>query len=151
LKGIWTIQEGSEIELKPVIWILLTLAGFIFFLTLAPFAGFHFYLVYKNITTLEHMRPAYPNAKLETLDMIKPTDAESRPGPPRRPSLEVRRDAGWRPDHMLSRDERRRAKRISESINPFDLGWMRNFSQIFDPDDEGLGWRWMWPASKGGS
>jgi hypothetical protein len=52
---------------------------------------------------------------------------------------------------MLSRDERRRAKRIAESINPYDVGWVQNVTQIFDPDEEGLGWKWLWPGSKGGS
>lgn len=146
-----TSQDEQEIEIKPVIWILLALCGFVFFLTLAPFAAFHIYLVTRNLTSLEHMRPAFPNIKLPEHD-LHPLEAEGRPDrPARRPSLDVRRDRGWRPDHMLNRDERRRAKRIAESNNPYDLGWKRNVLQVFDPDDKGPSWRWFWPGGRGGS
>lgn len=146
-----TSQDEQEIEIKPVIWILLTLCGFVFFLTLAPFAAFHIYLVSRNLTSLEHMRPAFPNIKLPEHD-LHPLEVEGRPDrPARRPSLDVRRDRGWRPDHMLNRDERRRAKRIAESNNPYDLGWRRNVLQVFDPDNKGPSWRWFWPGGRGGS
>jgi hypothetical protein len=139
------------------------MAGFVFSLSLGPFAAFHFYLVSRNLTTLEHMRPAFPNIRLPEGEEQVLNYQEVPVQHARRPSLDVPRyrdhdrrhgssaESRWKPDHMLSRDERRRAKRIAESVNPYDLGWKRNFLQVFDPDGEGVSLRWLWPRGRTGS
>ena len=100
-----------------------------------------------NLTSLEHMRPAFPNIKLSEQDLQPETQPSSR----QRSSLNVERPRGWRSDHMLNRDERNRARRIAENNNPYDLGWKRNALEVFDPDREGLSWRYFWPGGLGGS
>lgn len=128
------------------------MAGFVFALTLGPFGLFHLYLVLKNRTTLENMEPSSLNIKVPqdklSKDPLKPASMTQRS------SLEVPRqqvNGEWRADHMLSRDERRRAKRITEATNPYDLGWKQNFTQTFDPDHRGFSWRWFLPQCNTGS
>ncbi len=57
----------------------------------------------------------------------------------RRASFDVpaRDPTRWRADHELSRDERRRARRVAEEVNLFDLGWARNWVQVMDHAGQG--------------
>lgn len=103
-----------------------------------------------NRTTLENMDPSIPSARLSGThlrDLDRPY--------PQRSSLEQRHSqrerTRWRPDHVLSRDERRKARREASEMNVYDLGWKENFKQVFDPDGQDPYWRWLWPGGRAGS
>lgn len=92
----------DNFELAPLLWSVTLLLGFIFGLSLGLFGAYHFYLACNNRTTIEAMErtPTY------AIDPSKPHSRSSR----------------YKPDHALTRVERRRLARAASKLHIYDLG-----------------------------
>lgn len=91
----------------------------IFGITIGLFGWYHLYLCLSNRTTIEAM---------ERSASILPTAGKTD-----------RRH--YRPDYSLSRAERRTLERASSRLNVYDLGWKKNWREVFG----GPWWWWLVP------
>lgn len=94
------------------------------------------------MSTLEQMSYTHPSALL-------PPPHSSTPHPD--PTIT---HTNWKPDHLLTRNERRRLSEEARDINVYDLGWKRNIKQVLLGDDHALRtrtgmfvWRAIWPLA----
>ncbi|EPQ30279.1 uncharacterized protein PFL1_02395 [Pseudozyma flocculosa PF-1] len=133
---------GNEVdgyESSPITWAVLLFMGFIFGCTLAPFAGYHAYLILKNRTTLEAMegsgRRAAAAGGAAKRATPPPTEAD-------RGSTSTSADPVWRSDEHLTREERRALKKANR-LNVYDVGLRRNWRQVMGNDP------WLWPVPIG--
>lgn len=147
-------------DLTPIALGLLILDGLAFGLSLGGFAAWHWYLALFVPPTF----PPFPRAR-HALTPLVPPPSLSPPPPPNRtnqttletlshasspPSLALPPSVShaaaptalrWRPDHLLTPSERRRA-RAEEKINVWDVGYRRNLRALA-PAGSGRagGWR----------
>ncbi|SPO39781.1 uncharacterized protein PSFLO_05262 [Pseudozyma flocculosa] len=157
---------GNEVdgyESSPITWAVLLFMGFIFGCTLAPFAGYHAYLILKNRTTLEAMegsgrvrlRARHDPRREKVHDRLRRiADAASGGGGRRsqeghaapteadRGSTSTSADPVWRSDEHLTREERRALKKANR-LNVYDVGLRRNWRQVMGNDP------WLWPVPIG--
>ena len=88
----------------------------------------------NNITTLENMTHSYPSALLLEASGGVSSSRSAANG-----------NGTWKPDHLLTRQERSRLRREARDINVYDLGWRRNLQSVFGRQSM---WAWMWPISR---
>ncbi|RSH83805.1 palmitoyltransferase for Vac8p [Saitozyma podzolica] len=129
------MPEPLEVELAPVVFMLLAIVAGFFTLAVGGLAGYHWYLACKNRTTLEDITHTYPSALLGSASSASPKQSRSQSG------SAVGR--GWKPDHLLTRLERTRLRTEAHSINVYDLGLRRNLEALLlgARGSEVLGWR----------
>ena len=87
------------------------------------------------MTTLENLTYSYPSVLLSDSQSNDTSGSSSRHGS----------QMAWKPDHLLTRDERNRLRRDARSINVYDRGWRRNLDSIFG---SGPIWKAMWPIAR---
>lgn len=114
----------QEIDIAPVVMLLLAVSGAFFALSVGTLAGYHWYLACNNLTTLEHMTHTYPHWLMSALDGSAPPQPESQSEPPSVPFASA-------DDHLLSRSDRHRLRRQARDLNVWDLGWRRNLRTLF--------------------
>lgn len=114
----------QEIDITPVIMLLLAVSGAFFALSVGTLAGYHWYLACNNLTTLEHMTHTYPHWLMAELDGSAPHSSTNLADP---------RSASFSSanDHLLSRSDRHRLRRQARDVNVWDLGWRRNLRILF--------------------
>lgn len=99
------VADGPDnFELAPLLWSVTLLLGFIFGISLGLFGSYHFYLACNNRTTIEAMErtPTY------AIDPLKPNSSRS--------------SNRYKPDHALTRVERRKLARAASKLHIYDLG-----------------------------
>lgn len=101
----------------PLIFLGLALMGLVFALAVGSLAGYHWWLACTNLTTLENLSYTGPSVML---DKVKSSGGR-----------QAGRVSTWKPDHLLSRDERNRLRREARRINVYDLGWRKNIKAVF--------------------
>jgi palmitoyltransferase len=102
------------------------------------------------MTTLENLTHSYPSVLLESEapghagtgfpDSSDRVDSKTK----------TRRNGGdpapkWRPDHLLTRQERTRLRREARRINVYDKGWRVNILEILG---DGPWWTLGWPLTR---
>ncbi|KIK69775.1 hypothetical protein GYMLUDRAFT_150783 [Collybiopsis luxurians FD-317 M1] len=102
-------------EMTPVHEILLTFAGIAFALVIGSFFSYHIYLVSTNQTTLENITPFL---LLRYLPVLPASGSNNRLSDPPM-------------EHELSYRQRRLVKDAHSSIRIFDVGFKKNWSQVF--------------------
>jgi palmitoyltransferase len=112
----------------PLIFLGLSLMGFVFALAVGSLTGYHWWLACNNLTTLENLSYSGPSV---LLDHAK---SSGRAGPAM--------PSAWKPDHLLSRDQRNRLRREARGINVYDLGWRQNIKAVFGDRSPFLA---LWP------
>ncbi|KAF8214993.1 DHHC palmitoyltransferase-domain-containing protein [Mycena galopus ATCC 62051] len=100
-------------ELMPLHAIFLTFYAVVFTLVMGSFYGYHLYLVFINQTTIENLSPFLILRHLPPL----PRTGHDLSDPPLEPEL--------------SRDQRYLVKNAHDYIRLYDVGWRRNFRQVF--------------------
>jgi len=100
-------------ESTPVHELGLAFAGVVFSLIIGSFAGFHIYLITVNQTTLENISPFMLLKHLPPL----PRTGHSLSDPPLEPEL--------------SFAQRRLVKEAHSAVRLYDVGWRRNWAQVF--------------------
>ncbi|KAF8895619.1 DHHC palmitoyltransferase-domain-containing protein [Infundibulicybe gibba] len=120
-------------ETIPVHELLLASAGIIFTLVIGPFFLYHVYLISTNQTTLESMSPFLLLRHLTPL----PRAGHDLSDPPIEPEL--------------SYPQRRIVKRAHKKIRLYDIGWRKNWAQVFGLNRKyGLLYRlWLGGSSPG--
>ncbi|KAF6755787.1 DHHC palmitoyltransferase-domain-containing protein [Ephemerocybe angulata] len=119
---IYSFQNPYGVdEVTPVHELVLSMYGIIISIVIGPFAAYNYYLITTNQTTLEHISPFMLLRHLPPL----PRTGHSLSDPPLEPEL--------------SYEQRRIVKDAHGKILMYDLGWRRNWAQVF-------GWntRWGW-------
>lgn len=111
----------------PIHELFLSFAGIVFSLTIGSFLLYHVYLISTNQTTLESLSPFLLLRYL--------------------PPLGISRNGSFEPldeDH-LSRGQRRTVRDAHQQIRLYDVGWRRNWAQVFGWDHK-YGWvyRLLW-------
>lgn len=108
-------------EITPIHELILSAYGIVIALVVGPFAGYHFYLVTTNQTTLEHISPFILLRHLPPL----PRTGHSLSDPPLEPELNYK--------------QRKLVKEAHGRMSLYDIGWRNNWMQVF-------GWntRWGW-------
>lgn len=120
-------------EITPVHELVLAAYGLIFAMVITPFAGYHFYLISTNQTTLENISPFMLLKYLPPL----PRSGHSLSDPPLEPEL--------------SFQQRRLVKDAHGQVFLYDVGWRQNWAQVFGWDTS-FGWvtrLWCGGASPG--
>ncbi|KAH9480611.1 Palmitoyltransferase ZDHHC15 [Psilocybe cubensis] len=100
-------------EFTPVHELGLAFAGAVFTLVVGSFAAYHIYLIFTNQTTVENIAPFMLLRHLPPL----PRTGHSLSDPPLEPEL--------------SSVQRRIVKDAHGQILIYDLGWKKNFAQVF--------------------
>ncbi|KAF9046541.1 DHHC palmitoyltransferase-domain-containing protein [Panaeolus papilionaceus] len=100
-------------EYTPIHELALTFMGAAFFIIVGSFAAYHIYLTYTNQTTIENITPFI---LLRHLPRLPPT-GHTLSDPPLEPEL--------------SGAQRRLVKDAHQQIHLYDLGWRKNFSEVF--------------------
>lgn len=124
----FTIHEAT-----PVHELILAFAGIIFALVIGSFFGYHVYLVLSNQTTFENISPFFLLRHLPPL----PRTGHSLSDPPLEPEL--------------SSAQRRLVKDAHGHILLYDVGWRKNWVQVFGQNRK-CGWLyhlWCGGASAG--
>jgi palmitoyltransferase len=80
------------------------------------------------MTTLESISFTYPSVLLDASDHL----SSGLGGDKRR----------WKPDHLLTREERNRLRREARGINVYDLGFKENIRSVFGDRSKFLA---FWP------
>ncbi|KAJ7367393.1 DHHC palmitoyltransferase-domain-containing protein, partial [Mycena albidolilacea] len=111
-------------ELMPLHAIFLTFYAVVFTLVMGSFYCYHLYLVFINQTTIENLSPFLILRHLPPLPPSPPSPSATAPpyhhtlsSPPLEPEL--------------SRAQRRLVQDAHGHIRIYDLGWRRNFAQVF--------------------
>ncbi|KAH8924492.1 zf-DHHC-domain-containing protein [Atractiella rhizophila] len=114
-------------EFFPVLCAFLALSGGSVGATVGGFTMYHISLLLRNLTTIEAMERSNPfRVKLPTLN-----EEEYPPW-------------AFKADHMLTRAEREALISAGEKWRVYDLGWRRNWVQVFGRD-----WRiWFLPVNR---
>lgn len=112
--------------------------GVAFGLAVGGLAGYHWFLVLNNRTTLEDMNRLPPAALLDPDTRARLESLGERGSRRRTPGA-------WRPDHVLTRNERNRLRDEARSINVYDVGWRNNLRTVMIGDGavEATSWRGM--------
>lgn len=100
-------------ESTPVHELVLSAYGLVFSIVIGPFAAYHYYLISTNQTTLENISPFMLLRHLPPL----PGSGHSLSDPPLEPEL--------------SYPQRRLVKDAHGQIFVYDVGWRKNWSQVF--------------------
>ncbi|KAJ7256825.1 DHHC palmitoyltransferase-domain-containing protein [Mycena haematopus] len=113
--ALWHAFEdpGRMNELMPLHGIFLTFYAIVFALVMGSFYGYHIYLVFINQTTIENLSPFLILRHLPPL----PRTGHDLSDPPLEPEL--------------SRGQRRLVRDAHEHIRLYDVGWRKNFRQVF--------------------
>ena len=134
-------NEPDGFESSPIAWAIVLFMGFIFGLTLSPFAAYHAWLICKNRTTIESMegsgrvrlRAARDPERPRVEDRLRRIAGRTEETPPPVTSSGV-----WRSDEHLTREERRALRKASK-YNVYDIGFRANWRQIM-----GKNWLQWW-------
>ncbi|KAJ7439227.1 DHHC palmitoyltransferase-domain-containing protein [Mycena latifolia] len=100
-------------ELMPLHALFLTFYAVVFTLVMGSFYGYHLYLVFINQTTIENLSPFLILRHLPPL----PRTGHDLSDPPIEPEL--------------SRGQRRLVRDAHDYIRLYDVGWRKNFRQVF--------------------
>ncbi|KAI0789801.1 zf-DHHC-domain-containing protein [Abortiporus biennis] len=121
-------------ETTPVHEMFLAFAGIIITIVVGPFFLYHMYLVWTNQTTLEHLSPFLLLRQLPELPE-PPADGRKLSDPPL--------------EHELSYRQRMLVREAHGYIRQYDMGWRKNFEQVFGWDRP-FGWIWRILLGGGG-
>ncbi|GHJ89898.1 hypothetical protein NliqN6_6300 [Naganishia liquefaciens] len=198
---IWRWLDGGQVvditDFRPVANLLLCIIAITFFLSIGSFFCFHVYLAMNNRTTLENLRPCLPPAALiEAGPATPPSETLSSPSPDapptyspeatissptphstpstRPPVPQTRRyhwQWRWKPDHLLTRNERKLVRHVAQNVNIYDRGdaWSNLLAVVERQDEDADGdadvemggtgrrrvhgyqrvCRWFWPSAIG--
>ncbi|KDR82861.1 hypothetical protein GALMADRAFT_57084 [Galerina marginata CBS 339.88] len=115
INALWFAFQNPFVvnEFTPVHELVLAFTGGVFSLIVGSFACYHIYLIYTNQTTLENIGPFLLLRHLPPL----PRTGHSLSDPPLEPEL--------------SYMQRRLVKDAHGQILMYDLGWRKNFAQVF--------------------
>ncbi|KAH7927826.1 zf-DHHC-domain-containing protein [Leucogyrophana mollusca] len=115
----YAVKNPYEVDqVTPVHELFLLMAGVVFTLVMGSFLIYHLYLISTNQTTLENLSPFI------ILRHLPPLPAHLRLSDP---PLE----------HELSYKQRRLVQRAQKSVRMYDVGWRKNWGQVF-------GWTRRW-------
>lgn len=106
---------------------LIAIMGICFGLAVGGLAGYHWFLVLSNRTTLEDLNRLPPAALLDP-DTRARLEALGERGSRRRTP------GAWRPDHILTRNERNHLRDEARSINVYNVGWRNNLRTVMVGD-----------------
>ncbi|KLO05627.1 zf-DHHC-domain-containing protein [Schizopora paradoxa] len=146
------VEPFSVGEIIAIHALFLTLYCAIFSITVGSFLGWHLYLVSTNQTTLESLSPFLLLRYLPS----RPTDAPASISGTDDTSTNTTRQsrlAHIPREHQLSGAQRRHIQFAHGRIRIYDIGWRKNFAQVFGVGSESgrPKWnRWMYRAVCGG-
>ncbi|BEI94972.1 uncharacterized protein CcaverHIS019_0705530 [Cutaneotrichosporon cavernicola] len=123
----WDDWEELHVAFKPVALLLISIMGVIFGLALGGLAGYHWFLVLNNRTTLEDMNRLPPAVLLDPGTRARLEELGERGSRRRTPGA-------WRPDHILTRNERIKLRDEARSINVYNVGWRANLRSVMVGD-----------------
>ncbi|KLT45715.1 zf-DHHC-domain-containing protein, partial [Cutaneotrichosporon oleaginosum] len=123
----WDEWEEIHVAFKPVALLLIAIMGVAFGLAVGGLAGYHWYLVLNNRTTLEDMNRLPPAALLDPDTRARLEALGERGSRHRTPGA-------WRPDHILTRNERNKLRDEARSINVYNVGWRKNVRSVMVGD-----------------
>jgi len=112
-------------EITPVHELFLAFYGITFSMVIGSFFGYHLYLISTNQTTLENISP-----------FILLRDLPKLP-----PSGDTHRFSDPPLEHELSYEQRRLVRYAHGYIHLYDVGWRKNWAQVFGWEKE---WGWIW-------
>ncbi|TFY55645.1 hypothetical protein EVG20_g9244 [Dentipellis fragilis] len=104
-------------ELTPVHELFLSFYCLVFAIVIGPFFVYHLYLVSTNQTTVESLSPFLLLRQL----------------PPISPENLTRKFSDPPAEHELSYQQRRLVKDAGNTMHLYDLGWRKNWAQVFGP------------------
>ncbi|KAI0040951.1 zf-DHHC-domain-containing protein [Auriscalpium vulgare] len=124
ISGLWYAFSNplSMGEVTPVHMLFLAFMGIVVTMIIGSFFGYHVYLILTNQTTIENI------SSFHILRHLPPLPPSKLSSPPY--------------EHELSFDQRRLVRAAHRSVRMYDIGWRRNWAQVFAPAHN---WR-MWLA-----
>ncbi|GMK59485.1 hypothetical protein CspeluHIS016_0800910 [Cutaneotrichosporon spelunceum] len=123
----WDDWEELRVAFKPVALLLIAIMGIVFGIAVGGLAGYHWFLVLNNRTTLEDMNRLPPAALLDPETRSRLEALGERGSRRRTPGA-------WRPDHILTRNERNKLREEARSLNVYNVGWRNNLRSVMVGD-----------------
>ncbi|KAI0059591.1 zf-DHHC-domain-containing protein [Artomyces pyxidatus] len=125
IEGLWFAFHNALTidETTPLHMLFLAFAGLAFGMIIGSFLTYHIYLTLTNQTTIES------GSAFHLLRHLPPLSSSRLSNPPY--------------EHELSYPQRRLVRAAHGSVRLYDLGWRKNWAQVFKP-----GWRtWIYGGS----
>ncbi|KAJ1310016.1 hypothetical protein OPQ81_006771 [Rhizoctonia solani] len=162
----WYFTNAIEVlDSTPFHALYLALGGAIFTICMGSFAGFHVYLVTTGQTTIEQLSPYMllrylppssnvsarksddsgrsfeSDVDLQSMLNTGP-EGEAQPHTASFPLPSTRDNASQLAEHTMTREQRRIVRSAAGNIRVYDLGWRRNWAELYAarPDRYFLDW-----------
>ncbi|EIW68828.1 hypothetical protein TREMEDRAFT_63293 [Tremella mesenterica DSM 1558] len=142
----------SEVDLSPVVSMLMAIMGVFCTLAVGSLAGYHWHLMSRNKTTLEDITHSFPTALLPALSFPPHSNHLDQFQNRVTTNMSGYQVPKWRSEHIMTQSERRRLRREAGKINVYDLGWRENIKSVFFRSDKKVTWwavaRAIWPFAR---